>query len=105
MFLNLLDSEATWFPLLFDTAFDIVRSVAVWLTLALILAFVITFFLLKGESRRKFAKIYGIGSILYAGVLGILFLCLSFAEDGIVTILFVPLLILIAVLLTLKKKQ
>ena len=98
MFLNLLDAEATWFPLLFDTPFDIVRSVAVWLTLALILAFAVTFFLLKGETRRKFAKIYGIGAIIYAGVLGVLFLCLSFAEDGIVTILFVPLLILIVVL-------
>ena len=89
--------SATWFPILFDTVPNILRSVAVWLTLALIAAFLGVFFALKGERRKAFGKYCALGAIVYACVLGILFLTLAFVEDGIVALLFIPLLVMIAV--------
>ena len=96
MFLSLLETE--WYPILFDTPSNIVRSVAIWLTIAAVIVFLACFFAFKGEMRRKFAKFYGIGAIIYACVIGILFLLLAFVEDGIAAILFYPLLALIVVL-------
>ena len=96
MFLSLLETE--WYPILFDTPSNIVRSVAIWLTIAAVIVFLACFFAFKGEMRRKFAKFYGIGAIIYACVIGILFLVLAFVEDGIAAILFYPLLALIVVL-------
>ncbi len=96
MFLSLLETE--WYPILFDTPSNIVRSVAIWLTIAAVIVFLTCFFAFKGEMRRKFAKFYGIGAIIYACVIGILFLVLAFVEDGIAAILFYPLLALIVVL-------
>ncbi len=99
MSLTLLNADgAEWYPILFDTPSNIVRSVAIWLTLALIVAFVAVFFALTGDARRKFGRISLFVAIAYACVLGVLFLSLSFAEDGIVTLLFVPLLVLLVVL-------
>lgn len=99
MFLfNLLDEKTEWYPVLFDTVPNILRSVAIWLTIAAAVAFLCVFFALRPEKRMKFAKIYGIAAIAYACVLGVMFLVLSFLEDGIVTLLFVPLLVLILVL-------
>ena len=52
MFLNsLLADPAKWYPLLFDTPLNAVRSVAIWLTLALLVAFIVCAALLKGEKR------------------------------------------------------
>lgn len=92
---SLLADAAEWYPVRFDTPLNATRSVAIWLTLALALAFAVCALLLKGERRAKFLKISLIAAIVYAVALGITFLSLSFSEDGIVTLLFVPLLILI----------
>lgn len=99
-----------WYPILFDTPLNAVRSVAIWLTLALLIGFVACTCLLKGEKKRKFLKIGLIFFIAYACLLGALYLLLSFLEDGIQAIVFIPLVILLlsiavgSVLLTLKKK-
>ena len=54
MFLNsLLADPAKWYPLLFDTPLNAVRSVAIWLTLALLVAFIVCAALLKGEKRAR----------------------------------------------------
>lgn len=98
MFLNLLAEESPWYPLRFDSPTNITLSVAIWLTVAAVIVFLACFFAFKGELRRKFAKFYGIGAIIYACVIGILFLVLAFVEDGIAAILFYPLLALIVVL-------
>lgn len=93
MLLSLM--SAKWYPILFDTPMNAVRSVAIWLTVALAIAFVVCAILLKGETRAKFMKISLIFAICYACAVGITFLAFAFAEDGIKTILFVPLLVLI----------
>lgn len=98
MFLSsLLASSAEWYPILFDTPMNAVRSVAIWLTLALAIAFVVCAILLKGERRAKFLKYSLIAAVAYAVLVAITLLSLSFSEDGIVTLLFVPLLVLIIV--------
>lgn len=96
MFLSLLETE--WYPILFDTPSNITRSVAIWLTIAAVVVFLACFFAFKGEKRKKFARYYGIGAVIYACVIGVLFLVLSFMEDGIEPILFYPLLALVLVL-------
>ena len=113
MFSNLLASETTWYPILFDTPHNIVRSVAIWLTLAIAVAFFATFFILKSKNKSTalFVKYSLISAVVYAAVIGIVFLSFSFAEDGIVPILFIPLVILIstiaicATLITIKKNK
>ncbi|MBP5466892.1 MAG: energy-coupled thiamine transporter ThiT [Clostridia bacterium] len=99
MFSNLLDS-AIWYPFLFDNAHNTVRSVAIWLTLILAIAFVVVFFALKAKNKptAAFAKISLICTIIYAAALIITFLSFAFSEDGIVPILFIPLVILIAMI-------
>lgn len=98
MFLNsLLADKAEWYPILFNTPMNAVRSVAIWLTLALAIAFVVCAILLKGERRAKFLKYSLIAAVAYAVVIAITLLSLSFSEAEIVTLLFVPLLILILV--------
>lgn len=94
MFYSLLTS-AKWYPVLFDSPLNAVRSVATWLTVALAIAFVVCAFTVKGEKRAKFFRISLIIAIIFAAIVGVTLLILTFSEDGIVTALFVPLLILI----------
>lgn len=97
MFLNsLLADPAKWYFLRFDSPLNAVRSVAIWLTLALLVAFIVCAALLKGEKRARFLKIGLISAVVYACLLGAAYLVLSFAEDGIKKILFIPLLVLLA---------
>ncbi len=110
MFLSsLLSSKATWYPLLFDSPLNSVRSVAIWLSLALLAAFGVCALVLKGEKREKLMKVSLVVAIAYACVLGALYLVFSFLEDGIEKILFIPLFIVLlcvafgAVLLFFKK--
>lgn len=95
MFLNTLLSETTWYPTLFDTPLNALRSVAIWLTLAIFIAYTVALFLLKSEKRSRFLK----GSIpliiAYACGICVLALASSFIEDGIEKILFIPLLVLL----------
>lgn len=112
MSFNLL-ADTTWYPILFDTTHNIARSVAIWLTLAIAVAFVATFFILKSKdkSTAAFVKYSVISDVIYAAIIAIVFLSFSFAEDGIVPILFIPLVILItviaacAVLIAIKKNK
>ena len=97
MIFNALAVEIEWFLFATDSPLSIARTIALWLTIALALAFLIAFFLLKGQRRKSFATISGRVAIVYACLLGILFLVLSFLDGGIVTILFVPLLVLLLV--------
>lgn len=97
LFSSLLADEAEWYPVLFDTPLNATRSVAIWLTLALAIAFVVCALVFKDERRAKFLKISLITAVVYAVAVGITLLSLSFSEDGIATILFVPLLILLIV--------
>ena len=85
----------TWYPFLFDSVPNILRSVAIWLTVAMLITFLICFFALHGERRKKFSKIFGIIAIVYACAVGLLFLIREFIEGGIEPILFYPLLVLI----------
>ena len=106
-------SDTTWYPVLFDTPHNIVRSIAIWLTLAIAVAFFTTFFILKSKdkSTTAFVKYSVISAVIYAAIIAIVFLSFSFAEDGIVPILFIPLVILItviaacAVLIAIKKNK
>jgi len=92
---NLLETELYLFS--FDSPMNACRCIAIWLTVAMVIAFSVCMLLLKGETRKKFLKIGLIVAISYAVVLALLFLTLSFIEDGIVAILFYPLLALIIV--------
>ncbi|MBE7088088.1 MAG: energy-coupled thiamine transporter ThiT [Clostridiales bacterium] len=98
MYYNLL-SDIVWYPILFDSPINVLRGVAFWLTIALAVAFTVNMLLANGDLRKKCARIWLIGAVIYACMLGVAFLWLTFSEDGIVTILFVPLLILILTVL------
>lgn len=102
----------TWYPVLFHgSPMNITRAVFFWLAIALALIFVLCAILIKGDKRAKFLKISLIFFIVFACVVGITLLAFSFSEDGIQTILFVPILILIltvagsAVTLSLKRSR
>lgn len=92
MVFSLLSTK--WYPVLFDTPLNAVRMVAFWLTVAIAIAFVLCALLLKGELRTKFFKTATVAVITYAVTVGIFLLTLSFVEDGLVAILFAPMLIL-----------
>ncbi len=92
---SLLSSKAEWYPVLFDSPLNAVRSIAIWLTLALLIGFAVCVCTLKAEKRKKFLKISLISAVIYACVLGALYLLFTFREDGVETIIFVPLLLLL----------
>ncbi len=96
MFLNsLLADKPVWYPVLFDSPLNIARGIAFWLTLILAIGFVLGALLLKGPQRKKFLRYASISAIAYACAVALLFLIWTFVDDGIVTMLFVPILILI----------
>lgn len=95
---NSLLAETIWYPVYFDSPLNIVRAVAFWLTVALAIAFVVCALVLKAERRAKFLKISAFVAIVYACVVGLTLLILTFTSDGITTILFVPLLLLVIAL-------
>lgn len=100
LFTSLLAADgATWYPVRFDSTLNIARGIFFWITIAIALAFVVCAAVLKGETRGKFVK-YGLyGVVGYACVVGITLLALTFCEDGITLILFLPLLILLIAIL------
>lgn len=100
MFKNLfLSSNATWYPFQFDTPFNAVRAVAIWLTLLVIAAFSVLLLVFKDEKRKKIAKTGSICLVCYAVAIALLFFILSLIKDGkegeIVFSLFIPTAILI----------
>ena len=96
MLLNLLSAE--WFLFRFDSPMNACRTIAIWLSAVLVIVFALIMLLTSGGTRKKCAKIGLIVTIVYVAALSVLFLSLSFAEDGIKPILFYPLLALILVL-------
>ena len=98
MFLNSLLDDVKLYPFLFDTPFDAVRAIAIWSSLALLVSHLVCLFVLKGDARKQFLAPAGFTWIAYACVLSTVQLVLSFIEDGVETILFVPLLILLVCL-------
>lgn len=98
MFPHSLLDGVTWYPIRFDTPFNAVRSVVIWLTIALVIAYTVCAFSLKTEKRKRFLALSVFGWIAYACLLCALSLVVSFIEDGVESILFIPLLILLAVL-------
>ncbi len=110
MFLySLLADKIKWYPILFDSPLNAIRSIAIWLTVALLIAFCVCFFIFKEKRKKVFLKISLACTVAYSCILGALYLVFSFQEDGIEKILFIPLLILLiciagsAVALLLKK--
>lgn len=111
MSINTLLASVKWYPVLFDSALNATRSTAFWLTVAIAIAFALCVILLHGDNRKKFLKPAIIAIIAYAAAVGVTLLALTLSEDGIVVLLFVPLLILIlavaasAVTLFLKRNK
>ena len=83
----------TWYPVTFDSQMNIVRGVFFWIAIALAIGFLLGVFLFKNEARKKFLKFSLYAAIVYAGVVGIVLLDLTFAKDGIATLLFAPILV------------
>ncbi len=88
-----------WYPFLFDASnkTDLARTILFWTTIALAVAFVLSILLVKKENREKLLKIFLPIAIAYSCVVAAIFLYFGFKEDGIVKILFVPLLVMIVV--------
>lgn len=87
--------QPVWYPTLFDSPINIARGISFWLTIALAIGFAAGALLLKEERRKKFLKGFLFLAIGYACALGLLFLIWTFVDDGIQTLMFVPLLLLI----------
>ena len=94
MFLNSL-LATTWYPVTFDSQMNIVRGVFFWIAVALAVGFLLCVILFKNEARKKFLKFSLYVAIVYAGIVGIVLLDLTFAEDGIAQLLFIPILVLL----------
>lgn len=111
MFFHSLLDGWKWYPTLFDTPLNAVRSIAIWLSLSLAIAYLVCSFSLNGENRKRFFAFAHPTAITYVCALCALFLILSFQEDGIELILFLPLLILLctvavgAIALTFKQSK
>ncbi len=95
MFLHSLLSEWTWYVAKFDSPLNAVRSIATWLSISLLIAYLVCSFTLKTDHRKQFLRIVTPIIIGYVCVLCGLFLTLTFIEDGVELILFIPLLILL----------
>ena len=96
MLYNLLRAE--WYLFRFDSLLNACRTIAIWLTVALVIAFVVCIFAMHADKRKKFAKISLIVAIIYVCAIAVLFLVLTFLKDGIEQLLFYPLLILVLAL-------
>lgn len=97
MFPYSLLSGWTWYFAKFDTPLNAARSIAIWLSLALFIAYLVCSFAVKSDKRKPFHRAVLPIFITYVCALCGLFLTLSFLEDGVELILFIPLLILLCV--------
>lgn len=96
---SFLLADTVWYPIKFDTPLDAARGTFFWLTVALAIAAVVCLFAFRDEERRAIVKkVILFGGLLYACVVGVTLLCLSFAEDTIAPVLFYPLLALLVAL-------
>ncbi len=95
MFPYSLLSGWTWYIATFDTPLNAVRSCAIWLSVTLVIAYLVCLFVLKSDKRHSFHRIVLPIFIAYVCALCGLFLILTFLEDGVELILFIPLLVLL----------
>ena len=95
MFLSFLLDSVTWYPVLFDTSINAVRAVAFWLSALLFISYMVAAFLRKAEKKKQFLHSSAPFIIAYICLLCALFLLLTFIEDGVEKILFIPLLVLL----------
>lgn len=91
----LLEKSAyTWYLFDFSTPFSIFMAVAIWLTIALVLAFVVAMLTLKGGAKAIFFKVSRVFTICYAVALSVTFLGFELSEMGkngeFLLILFLP---------------
>ncbi len=88
-------ADTTWYPITFDSPLNTVRGICFWFTVALVLAVLITCLILKGEVRKRFLRTALFAGVVYACGIGLILLIMTYLEDGLTLILFLPLLILI----------
>lgn len=111
MFLSSLLDSVTWYPILFDSPLNAVRAIAFWLSVLLFISYMVAAFSLKAEKKKQFFKVSFPFTIAYICLLCALFLLLTFIEDGVEKILFIPLFILLfsiaigAVALSIKRSK
>ena len=99
MLVTILSASTKFYPILFDTPQNALRSVFTWVSIALVIGYITAYFMLKDKPVWASIKKYSlIGAICFAAVVFLTQLIFTFKDDGIVTILFIP--ILVAILLT-----
>ena len=91
MFLSSLPSEIVWYPFLFDTPFSALRAILFWVTVLSVISYLVCLFCKKGNSRKSFLKASVPLGISYLGVLCLISLTVTFLEDGMEWLLFLPL--------------
>ncbi len=98
MYNNLL-KPATWYLFNFSNAQSTVRTIALWLTVALAIGFLTTFFAIDRAYRKKFVKIALTVAIVYTCAIIVTFFTFRFIENKesgeFVATLFVPITLLI----------
>lgn len=94
MQLSLLNAWVFYPVLTGSGPMDILRFMAFWATVLLLVGIAVIALIFRGKTRAQFLKLSLIAGIVYAAALGVIFLILTFVDDGIKTILFVPLLVL-----------
>lgn len=77
----LLADEAKWYLWNFDSPLNGFRTVTIWLTAALIIAFIIGTIASK-DKRIKFFKISALAAVIYAAAIAVTFTVLKFIDDG-----------------------
>lgn len=102
MFLSSLAASSLWSDVTnyfanFEDATNTCRTVILWITIALALAFVVTKLAVKRDAQPLVNKIALLVAIVYAVATIITFAVCSFIEDEIVAITFYPLLIFVIV--------
>ena len=95
----LLSSSAEWNIFSFGTPFETLRTLAIWLTVALVVCFGIGIAVTRGERRTRVISAAAVCAIVCAGGLGVAFLSFEFVEnsDSFNALLFAPLCVLIVV--------
>lgn len=113
MFQNSILTTATWYLFKFDTPLNAVKTISIWLFLALVITILLVTILLRKEKRKRFLKVSLTVSLIYACVLALIFLIFTFIDnvnDGVfIGLLVFPLSLLIiatvfSVILTVYKK-
>ena len=96
---NLLANNAKWALIIFDTPHHVVRSVFSILALIFLIGYIVTYVALRDKGIwLKVKKCLLVGAIGYAVIVLVTLLGFTLSEDGIIMILFVPILVLILII-------